>query len=344
MKTSLLEQFPRLDHQWYIACESKALKNKPLRSVILEIPLVLFRGDSGVPTALPDRCPHRNVPLSLGKVHNGQIQCAYHGWSFDQSGQCKVIPGLTKQQKLPEYCLTPLLTKELNGYIWVFISSTHQKATVNPSEIDLIQNKHYANFRWTVSAQASFLNTAENLLDGTHTSFVHAGLLRRDSQRKEITATIFPSDNQIEVAFCDEISQSGLIPKLLEGERTRHCGRYKLPTTVELEYYASYGTRLLLVIYLIPMTAYQTQAYVCGIYRKTWFPHWIISNIFQFFLWIVLRQDIHILCSQSKNIKEFEMKEEFLSTELDIIRPFVLRLLSGSIKQNKNVREVKMNL
>ena len=37
----------------------------------------------GAPGALLDRCPHRSVPLSFGKVADGRLQCGYHGWAFD---------------------------------------------------------------------------------------------------------------------------------------------------------------------------------------------------------------------------------------------------------------------
>jgi pyruvate oxidase len=33
--------------------------------------------------ALDDRCPHRDWPLSTGRVEGGRLQCAQHGWVFD---------------------------------------------------------------------------------------------------------------------------------------------------------------------------------------------------------------------------------------------------------------------
>ena len=41
------------------------------------------------------RCPHRAAALSQGVLTpSGNLQCAYHGWSFDASGACKNIPQL----------------------------------------------------------------------------------------------------------------------------------------------------------------------------------------------------------------------------------------------------------
>ncbi|CAN1283717.1 Protochlorophyllide-dependent translocon component 52, chloroplastic [Linum perenne] len=40
-----------------------------------------------------DMCPHRLAPLSEGRIDQwGRLQCVYHGWCFDGSGSCKLIP------------------------------------------------------------------------------------------------------------------------------------------------------------------------------------------------------------------------------------------------------------
>ena len=84
-KTSVLH----LPDAWFIACEARALRDKPISFTLQGTPLVLFRGAEGKPAALLDRCPHRNAPLSLGKVVNGELQCGYHGWRFDGAGFCR---------------------------------------------------------------------------------------------------------------------------------------------------------------------------------------------------------------------------------------------------------------
>lgn len=40
-----------------------------------------------------DACPHRLAPLSEGRIDQwGRLQCVYHGWCFNGSGDCKFIP------------------------------------------------------------------------------------------------------------------------------------------------------------------------------------------------------------------------------------------------------------
>src|SRR5262245_20037720 len=80
---------------WYPATPSEALKQRPVGITLMDTPIALFRDRDGTAHALLDRCAHRNVPLSLGRVHDdGCLECAYHGWRFDGTGTCRAVPGL----------------------------------------------------------------------------------------------------------------------------------------------------------------------------------------------------------------------------------------------------------
>ena len=61
------------DH-WYVLCTSSELRTRPLARTLMGTPLVLFRNANGEPGALLDRCPHRNVPLSMGSVEGAELQ------------------------------------------------------------------------------------------------------------------------------------------------------------------------------------------------------------------------------------------------------------------------------
>src|SRR4051812_30260517 len=79
---------------WYVACRSEALRQQPLARTLFDTPLVLFRDDAGRAATLIDRCAHRNVPLSAGRVVNGLLECGYHGWRYDVGGVCRTVPSL----------------------------------------------------------------------------------------------------------------------------------------------------------------------------------------------------------------------------------------------------------
>src|SRR6185437_12448983 len=92
-----------LKNYWYIACASSQLDGTPKAARVCDEEIVLFRDKEGKPHALLDRCCHRGVRLSRGRVcGNGNIACGYHGWEFDRSGTCVHIPSLLEDQRIPK--------------------------------------------------------------------------------------------------------------------------------------------------------------------------------------------------------------------------------------------------
>ena len=77
---------PVLTHHWHAVARSADLGAGPLSKRLLERDLVVYRGPDGAVVAAPDRCPHREAPLTLGCMNDGVLQCAYHGWEFGSGG------------------------------------------------------------------------------------------------------------------------------------------------------------------------------------------------------------------------------------------------------------------
>src|SRR5947207_8953156 len=82
---------------WYRALAARDVgRNHLKKAMLLEIPLVVGRDRQGHPFAMQDACPHRGMPLSYGRFDGHQLECSYHGWTFDtHTGQCRLIPSLT---------------------------------------------------------------------------------------------------------------------------------------------------------------------------------------------------------------------------------------------------------
>ena len=78
-------------------------------------PIMLVRTESGGIRAFFNRCPHRGALMTRKPCgHAKQLQCAYHGWSFDLDGKLKSIPlmsGYDNSEVLADpdaFGLTPL--------------------------------------------------------------------------------------------------------------------------------------------------------------------------------------------------------------------------------------------
>jgi nitrite reductase/ring-hydroxylating ferredoxin subunit len=78
---------------WWPVASSTEIRDEAIAVSLGDTGIALFRDADGTAKALLDRCPHRRMPLSLGKVvDGGLLQCGYHGWSFDGAGSCALIP------------------------------------------------------------------------------------------------------------------------------------------------------------------------------------------------------------------------------------------------------------
>src|SRR5215467_8730313 len=72
-----------LKNYWYPVTWSHRIANKPLAVQMLDESIMLLR-DKGRVYAFLDQCPHRGVPLSIGRQEFPRTwTCRYHGWTFD---------------------------------------------------------------------------------------------------------------------------------------------------------------------------------------------------------------------------------------------------------------------
>jgi nitrite reductase/ring-hydroxylating ferredoxin subunit len=87
---------------WWPVAFSHTVGRTPMRASLAATALCLYRGADGHVRAVLDQCPHRRLPLSMGRVTpDGAIQCGYHGWCFDgATGRCTAIPNLHADERV----------------------------------------------------------------------------------------------------------------------------------------------------------------------------------------------------------------------------------------------------
>src|ERR1051325_734044 len=83
-----------LRNRWYPIFESRDLAGgRAIGIKRLGEELALWRDASGQPHVFIDRCPHRGARFSEGGTIDGaELQCWYHGFRYDGSGQCTAVP------------------------------------------------------------------------------------------------------------------------------------------------------------------------------------------------------------------------------------------------------------
>jgi len=314
----------RLARFWYVACQSADLGERPLARSVLGVPLVLFRGQDGKAAALLDRCPHRNVPLSLGRVvGGGRLECAYHGWQFEGGGRCVHIPGLlgseNKERRAPAASV-----REQDGLVWVY------------PELDAVPDGEpfalpaagpdYARVVRVVETESTLHATIENALDVPHTAFLHRGLFRGGKQ-SEISATVRRTADRVEVQYDGEPRPSGVAGRVLSpgGGTVEHWDRFILPSIAQVEYRLGRDVHFLVTSLCTPESDFRTRMWAV-VQFKTRFPSRAVARLLEPFALRIFAQDARILRAQADNIRRFG-GEQYQSTELDFLGPHIWRLL-----------------
>ncbi|MBX2838648.1 MAG: aromatic ring-hydroxylating dioxygenase subunit alpha [Gammaproteobacteria bacterium] len=161
-----------VNNAWYVAGWASEF-DESLKSVtLLEERVVMYRLDAETVVALEDRCPHRLLPLSKGKRIGDDIQCGYHGMTFNCKGECVRVPG---QDNVPASAYVksyPVVQKNNIVFVWM---GDVKKA----DETLIFDMPEFNSSDWHVHQgdalhlEANYLNVAENLVDPAHVSFVH---------------------------------------------------------------------------------------------------------------------------------------------------------------------------
>ena len=104
--------------QWYVVMDSTQVRDKPVGVIRMGEKLVFWRDSSGKVVCLRDKCTHRGVRLSKGKVIRDHIQCPFHGLEYESAGKVTVIPANGKNTTVPDrFQVLSYPTHEVHGLI-----------------------------------------------------------------------------------------------------------------------------------------------------------------------------------------------------------------------------------
>ena len=159
---------------WQPIAASVQLKEEPVRRVrLLGEDLVLYRDEAGVLGLIGNKCAHRRVDLLFGIPTENGLRCPYHGWRYDQTGQCIEMPydeaegndSFKERIRIPAY---PVL--ERKGLIFAYLG---------PKPAPLLPNWDF--FTWddvhydigSCQIPCNYLQIMENSLDPVHVEWLH---------------------------------------------------------------------------------------------------------------------------------------------------------------------------
>jgi phenylpropionate dioxygenase-like ring-hydroxylating dioxygenase large terminal subunit len=183
---------------WYVAAWNHEIPDDGLFArIVIGEPLLLYRTSAGDVVALEDRCCHRQAPLSLGCREGDCVRCGYHGLKFDSQGVCVEVPGMDgvpPQARVRRY---PVAVHRRWVFVWMG-DEAGADVTLLP---DNFSNDHadWCHLPGYLHYPTPWQLIADNLLDFSHLSFVHAATFGGTEQIARVRPTVEPIDRGLRV-------------------------------------------------------------------------------------------------------------------------------------------------
>jgi len=171
---------------WYMGLWSTDLGPAALVDrIIVGEPILFMRDDDGRAAAIRDICSHRFAPLHLGKrCAGGRVRCLYHGMTFDTSGACVDNP-FGDRRVAHNAALRSYPVVEKHGIVWIWMGTKTPDPSLIPdySVIDRAAPGTLTKFDY-LHFTVNYELIVDNLLDLSHTAFLHEGILGNPEQTR----------------------------------------------------------------------------------------------------------------------------------------------------------------
>ncbi|HQT62862.1 Rieske 2Fe-2S domain-containing protein, partial [Acidiphilium sp.] len=178
-ETTTMNSDVLVKNTWYIVGLSQDFQKDVLQGqVVAERPIVMWRTKTGNVVAFDDRCCHKRMPLSAGKlIEGGLLQCAYHGLCYDAAGACVRVPAHPDGMIPPAAKLREVPLMEQDGLVWVWPGDPALAEGTHPPRTQEVVSPDWdtADVKGPVPVPCNSLLLIENLLDITHFFPLHDG-------------------------------------------------------------------------------------------------------------------------------------------------------------------------
>lgn len=324
-----------IENSWIPIAPLKSLKSKPIKRVLAGVPIVIWRSGNEI-LAAKDRCPHRNYPLSKGKVANGNLVCPYHGWEFSKDQVCTKIPGSCKTEGNDKYRLEKIETRIIFDAIFVCLRLNEQSIDEIIAKLPPIPNDtDFDYFWWELKpSKARVYDALDNVLDPFHTNFIHDGFIRTSKKRQKVDQIIETEENNFTVTYLQD-ADYGWMSKALEGARTKSTGTYYPPISFQGRWEGPKGLNLCVTVWFVPEEAGYVRSIIRFSMAKHRGPKWFKEAMIRLFLIKVIEQDADALRQLANNIETFGAPA-FKSGPDDRLSKLLSDLYNGkSLKRDK---------
>ncbi|MBI2751987.1 MAG: aromatic ring-hydroxylating dioxygenase subunit alpha [Betaproteobacteria bacterium] len=145
---------------------------RPAKAVtLLGESLVLFRDQQGRHGLLERRCPHRGADLAYGRIEDGGLRCAFHGWLFDVHGMCLETPAEPEASRMCEHIRQrsyPVVAR--SGILFAYLGAGEPPAFPH---FDCFVAPETHTFAFKGYWDCNWLQALEVGIDPAHASYLH---------------------------------------------------------------------------------------------------------------------------------------------------------------------------
>lgn len=166
-----------LKNAWYCGAWVNELDGGLFHRVIVGQDILFLRDQTGQAVALSNFCPHRSAPLHLGKLLGDKIECPYHGLQFGFDGQCVHNPHHPKGEPQQSACIKQYPVIERHDMLWVWMGEPALADAAQIPDFSCHTNENMGKVFGVITMDAYYELITDNLLDLTHASYVHEGVL-----------------------------------------------------------------------------------------------------------------------------------------------------------------------
>lgn len=146
--------------------------NRPIKPVrLFGEDLVIFKDDKGRYGLVGRRCPHRGTDLAYGRLEDGGLRCAFHGWLFGVDGKCLQTPAEPDDSNLCANIRAksyPVVEK--SGILFAYMGPGEPPAFPH---FDCFVAPSTHTFAFKGMIDCNWLQSLEVGIDPVHTSFLH---------------------------------------------------------------------------------------------------------------------------------------------------------------------------
>ncbi|NJD58806.1 MAG: aromatic ring-hydroxylating dioxygenase subunit alpha [Anaerolineae bacterium] len=172
-----------IPNQWYIVLASKEISPGKLVGVTrMGEKMVFWRDSQGKIGCLVDQCPHRGVAFSAGKLMRDCVQCPFHGFEFDTTGRCTLIPANGRSAEVPKvFKAKAYPVRELHGLVYLWWGEPRGEYPALP-DFDFMNDPNLVYAATTDVWNTHYSRVIENQLDVVHVPFVHYNTIGRGNK------------------------------------------------------------------------------------------------------------------------------------------------------------------